>query len=536
MRARPKPSLLAPLFLLLAVSAAYADDAKPYYLGASVKVEGLDAARLFLPLVRSAEKAPLSDARVAAFLGLPAGFKAPVARPDTLDHATSRAVVDYINASPEAVDSAKLRFRARALAAAVTAKAGPRDLAAYHAAHRLDPIAVIINPDCSKGMSATSRPLILAPAGGAPQTLVSWVNVKNSGRRGPVDLTLPGRIANDTLDLAFLHENSHGIMYDLYGGRFAQIPRPSDNGHDGPVISDRGLAWVEGWAEAFEALYGPANPLLKAGRIDPAAYGLAEFQLTRQDPVRREAYIWDADVPKRSGILKTGAQLIATEGVVAAVVYDLLTSRAIADPFGKLCVTMVSRHPMDVIELVRGFMSAYPADARTAARIFLENTRYATASNEARGLYHAYYQAKKAYVQKRIDAQAFAAARDAYVRHKEAVFARVMADPALLSANVGPDLWVTFPRKPAPAGKAAAGCACAECRSAAAAAAGAPAPPEKGIPVNLNTAKPAFLGRVGFTPEQAAEFAAARSAAGFFTEAAARDLLARYRIPYQPLK
>lgn len=519
--------------------AAGPNDAKPYYLGASQPVDGFDPARAFLPVDRHPlARVPLTQPVVAKFLGLPGDYKAERVTVDPLTIPLRKQVYDYLATSPEAVDSARLRMRARAIAGAVAKRAGDHELAAFYAEHRLAPIATVIQHACNKGMSATIRPVEVANGPGT-RTLVSYIHVKNSGMRGPVDVSLPARMKNDTLDLAFLHENAHGIMYDLYGSRFAAIPRPSDNGHDGPVISDRGLAWIEGWAEAFEALYGPANPLIAQGRIDPAKYGLAEFQLTRQDPVRREAYMWDPDAAKRSGLLKTGAQIIATEGAVAGIVYDLLVSRAIDDPYSKLCVVMASGKPQDIVEVIRGLMAAYPNDAQTVARIFLENTRYATVCNEARKLYNAYYTAKKAYVQKKIDQAAYHRARDGYTRHKEALFARVMADPKLLSANVGPDLWVKMPLVPrpapaaapsAPSRPAAKACECPDCTAAAQATAGkpAPAPAEKLQPINLNSARPGFLMRVGFTRDQAEELAMIRSAAGFLTAKQANELLTRY--------
>ena len=70
-------------------------------------------------------------------------------------------------------------------------------------------------------------------------------------------------LENDTLDLVLAHENAHGIQFDLYGKLFHKIQRTSTNGHDAPYITDLGMAYIEGWAEAFEAVYGPSNPKLK---------------------------------------------------------------------------------------------------------------------------------------------------------------------------------------------------------------------------------------------------------------------------------
>ena len=80
---------------------------------------------------------------------------------------------------------------------------------------------------------------------------------------------------NDTLDLVLAHENAHGIMFDMYGRAFGAIQRISTNGHDAPYITDLGMAFIEGWAEAFEAVYGPANP--KLAEKDRKKYNISEF-------------------------------------------------------------------------------------------------------------------------------------------------------------------------------------------------------------------------------------------------------------------
>jgi hypothetical protein len=242
---------------------------------------------------------------------------------------------------------------------------------------------------------------------------------------------------NDTLDLVVAHENAHAIQFDLYGKLFQKIQRISTNGHDAPYITDCGLAYIEGWAEAFEAVYGPANPKLK--EKDRKKYNISEFLFGRQDPIRRDRYVWAKTSGKKTGVLKNGLQLMSTEGVIAGLFHDILTSRAINAPFEKCVQTMLS-NPMNFMEFIDKFVQIFPEDKRVIYRILLENTHYVTLHNKAAEGYRNFYQHKLAYVQKKISKAEFLKARNAYKEYTEALFKKAMSSGRVF-ANVGPQLW-----------------------------------------------------------------------------------------------
>lgn len=247
-------------------------------------------------------------------------------------------------------------------------------------------------------------------------------------------------IDNDTLDLVLAHENAHAIMFDMYGRKFAEIERISTNGHDAPYITDQGLGYIEGWAEAFEAVYGPAN--LKLQEKDRKKYNISEFLYGRQDPIRRERYIWARPTGKKTGILKNGCQLMATEGVIAGLFYDILTSRALTAPFEKCVVTMLLFQPLSFMDFVKAYVQLFPDDKKTLYRIVLENTNYAIMDRRAIDLYAAYYQAKLAYVKKQCSKEEFAKAKNAFITFKEELYKIALKNDTLF-ANVGPQLWFT---------------------------------------------------------------------------------------------
>lgn len=244
-------------------------------------------------------------------------------------------------------------------------------------------------------------------------------------------------LENDTLDLVLCHENAHAIHFDMYGKLFQKIQRTSTNGHDAPYITDVGLAYVEGWAEAFEAVYGPANPKLK--EKDRKKYNISEFLYGRQDPIRRDRYVWNGDYKKRTGEMKNGLQLMSTEGVVAGLFYDILTSRAINAPYEKCIQTMLST-PMNFMEFVKNYVAMFPEDKKVVYRILLEDTNYVTMDKKAAVGYQNYYQYKKAFVQKKVTKEQYVKAKDQYKAYTEALFKKAMKSDNIF-ANVGPQMW-----------------------------------------------------------------------------------------------
>ena len=219
---------------------------------------------------------------------------------------------------------------------------------------------------------------------GVETSVICLLDIKSNNE---VLFSIEDAYKNDTLDLVIAHENAHAIQFDMYGKLFQKIQRTSTNGHDAPYITDLGLAYVEGWAEAFEAVYGPANP--KLAEKDRTKYNISEFLYSRQDPVRRDRYVW-VNLGEKTGELKNGLQLMSTEGVVAGFFYDILTSRAIVAPFDK-CIKTMLETPMNFMEFIKTYVKLFPEDKKVIYRIILENSHYVTMHENAYESYKNYY-------------------------------------------------------------------------------------------------------------------------------------------------
>lgn len=346
-------------------------------------------------------------------------------------------MVAYMKNSEVVADSVKLRHIARMKKLELITQSGDGDYADYYRKLVLTPI--IICPFGSGGCAMSHYPSYMGFNTELQYFFNSYIKITDGTAK------VSDRIKNDTLCLGFAHENAHAIMLDMYLRDWRKLRSVSTNGHDGPVVSDRNLAYTEGWAEAFEAVYGQMNPLL-INEAEREKYGIAEFQFTRQDPVRRNRYIWQNYKGKKSGILKNGLQIISTEGAVAATFFDIMTSRKIADPFIKSVTIMFKHRPADFIEFLDCWAKEFPGDKRVLYRIFLEETKYATMSNEARKLYYDYYQAGVQFKQGKIDKKTSEIIRGKWITFKEELFNKAMAG-ARIDANVGPDLWLNLKLK-----------------------------------------------------------------------------------------
>ncbi|MDD3147353.1 MAG: hypothetical protein PHD82_08630 [Candidatus Riflebacteria bacterium] len=269
---------------------------------------------------------------------------------------------------------------------------------------------------------------------GIETSMICVLDIESEGKK---IFSVDDALKNDTLDLVVAHENAHAIMFDMYGKLFQKIQRTSSNGHDAPIITDVGLAYVEGWAEAFEAVYGPANP--KLAEKDRSKYNISEFLYARQDPIRRDRYVWASNTGKKTGAIKNGLQLMSTEGVIAGHFYDILTSRAINAPFEKCMQTMLTS-PMNFMEFVQNFVKLFPEDKKVVYRILLENSHYVTMHENAAESYKNFYGFKVAYTQKKISKADFDSAKTQYKAYTEGLFAEAMKTDNIF-ANVGPQLW-----------------------------------------------------------------------------------------------
>jgi len=365
-----------------------------------------------------------------------------------------KEALPYLNASKEMTDSLKLRRAARTIK--------------YQLFSKMVQQAKDLNDEQKKGLleylaAQVNAPLVMFDKSPLPATMpdpgpcmipMGVEVVDDAGKRLVLEtqviclmdikagketiFSVKDAIDNDTLDLVIAHENAHAIMVDAMGKSFAEMKRPSTNGHDTPIITDLGMAYSEGWAEAFEAVYGPANP--KLAEKDRKKYNISEFLYSRQDPIRRDRYIWMHVGGKKTGEMKNGLQLMCTEGVIAGQLYDILTSRSINAAFEKCVSTMLLAQPKSYPEFINAFVKIFPDDKKTVRRIVLEGMNYVPVSNDAHKLYQAYYQAKLAYVQKKMSKEEFTKARQAYISFKEDLFAKINDDTNIF-ANVGPEMW-----------------------------------------------------------------------------------------------
>ncbi len=412
----------------------------------------------------------------------------------------AKEAIPYLLKSEEMLDSAKLRVIARMIKYDLIKKSGNEKYAEFYKQYVNSPIACFVGLSLGTGPACGQIPAYLPLKDGKNFFFSTLTIIEDI----PKLFLVTDAIKNDTFDLVVAHENAHGIMFDMYGSQMGVVEKKSNMGHDGPVISDRGLAYIEGWAEAFEALYGPTNPLLKLKEEEREKYRISEFLFTRQDPVRRDRYIWQT-TKKKTGILKNGLQIVSTEGAVAGVFYDILTSRAIKDPFIKSISVMYSHRPKDFIGFLKGWVKDFPEDKRVLYRIFLEGTTYATVSNKARGLYHDYYQAKLKYVQKKMDQKEFYPIKEKWTSYKEELFNTVMQQDNI-DANIGPDLWMKVGVIPG-------------------------APDHKDLNVNLSTVTPGLLANLqlnGLTDEDVIKMIQAREAMGVLPFKTASEALKNF--------
>lgn len=246
-------------------------------------------------------------------------------------------------------------------------------------------------------------------------------------------------VENDTLDLVVCHELAHGIMFDAYGRPHnRKVGRgPSIHGHTADLITDREKAWLEGWAEAFEAFYGRNR---KITRLGESHYGIASFLIDRQDSVRRDRWLWLTGKANQAAQMKNAAQMMASEGVIAGLFFDILANRALVSPFEKSITVMVRRQPKDFAAFVNAWLELFPGDRRTMLRIVLEHTRYATFDPSVTALYQEFYRVRRALQTRKGSNSEALVAEKAYLKAKEEAFAKALAGADPFSA-LPPQLW-----------------------------------------------------------------------------------------------
>ncbi|MBF0410395.1 MAG: hypothetical protein HQM10_23815 [Candidatus Riflebacteria bacterium] len=387
------------------------------------------------------------------------GQKVSVAKPCDPNGLFARKIIPYLLASKPMQDSLKMRKMGRqtkyqvfkeVMAKNTNLSAEKKDaILRFLALSVKSPLVVLDRAPSPEFIRAPGAGPCMMPVGiivmdaqDKPLTLeTSVLCVTDLGKEGQKPIfSISDAVDNDTLDLVLCHENAHAVMFDMYGASYFKIKRISNNGHDTPYITDQAMAFIEGWAEAFEAVYGPTT--IQFAEKDRKKYNISQFLYDRQDPIRRENYIWASVKGKKTGILKNPLQMMSTEGVIAGQLYDILTSRAISAPLEKCLNVMFLTQPHSYQAFIRSFLKMFPEDRKVITRIVLEGTKYATVNSDAPKLYHAYYQAKAGLVTKKVQKADFEKAKANYNVFKENLF-KQFSQTGDLFANVPPDVWFT---------------------------------------------------------------------------------------------
>lgn len=256
------------------------------------------------------------------------------------------------------------------------------------------------------------------------------------------DLALPGGKLASLEDLAQVgllvpmvcHEIFHGIMADLYRERFLllQLLSPMPGGqHDSPVETDPYSAWKEGFAEAGELWLakqfpGEFQPRLSPAGFAPQVWALAQRMHQRRVKLaERNFFIFAANGQKKDGVLKGGRADLATEGVIASLLWRIWESAGFDDPLRATFTSLSRNAPATFFDFCSQLQKDHPAQRDVLRRILLEFTRYTINSPEALKLYESYYLAKKSYVTKKISPDEYRKARQTWEDWKTAQRERI---------------------------------------------------------------------------------------------------------------
>jgi hypothetical protein len=259
--------------------------------------------------------------------------------------------------------------------------------------------------------------------------------------------TVNSMMENDYLDLLAAHEMAHVAMFEAYGSRFFELAETFERGilqgHSPQTISHGSFALLEGWAEAVAAWVDPAGRLCRKAAAE-ARNRLKHdyvplYYFDANDKIRHEFYLW-VHPEQRDGRLKNASQILATEGTVAGILFDLLSNRKLVAAHEKILRLMISSHPANLAELIRAWIQEFPEDASTVLRVLLETTRYATMDRQVALAYAESWQMRQSFTRGRVTREVFEKSRKAYEEAKEKAFRAALAgaDPfAAVCPRVG---------------------------------------------------------------------------------------------------
>lgn len=260
-------------------------------------------------------------------------------------------------------------------------------------------------------------------------------------------------LLDDTLGGVLGHETLHGLMGDLQPGGSAVGPSTSLVPHQVHAVTDRKMAFSEGFAEVFEGIFGEdREDLFEDG--EPGS--VERLFVGRQEALRRNRYVqagyrkYHHTTP--TGSIETGARMVASEGVVAGVLYRLFRHRVVGEAAAPLVFrALYLDQPQDFMDFLRALARHAPTPESRAAilRTFLHETRFATVSHQA---WKAYQEARETTLafkrttsvedpERPVRLQASRRARAAYEKLAGSLEARVLAGELPLDAVLGPELW-----------------------------------------------------------------------------------------------
>ncbi|MBF0409321.1 MAG: hypothetical protein HQM10_18420 [Candidatus Riflebacteria bacterium] len=187
-------------------------------------------------------------------------------------------------------------------------------------------------------------------------------------------------VSEKTLDIIISFQLAQMIFLETYGRDFNRIWKSESSIDALPWgISDRKKAFREGFSMAILAVCGYARQNWHLiSRVKDRAFAHIR---SRDNYILRRIYHQTGNSENRR--CKNASQMLATSGISACVLLDILTSPSIENSFNKLIVTLKNTKPYDLLSFVKGFEKCNPKDRNELYKIFLENTSFVTVSEEA---------------------------------------------------------------------------------------------------------------------------------------------------------
>jgi hypothetical protein len=283
-----------------------------------------------------------------------------------------------------------------------------------------------------------------------------------------VDVTADeASIASGEFEEVLAHEWGHVLLRRMLG----QVPpTPSRKFHSVRTVTDPITAFDEGVGIHFQPLAAAVTETsgFRARATGTAAPRLADFWFSRQETWMREALVpagtlvldkqapaADADPYKRwladeasaaldPCYLKSGDQMVASEGVVATFLHKLLAAdgAGLDERYRKLVAVLGRMRDWPksepaLIAFVRAWGEVFPQEREAVTELFLRVTHGATASRDAARLAE---QASCAGASG--DIEVFLAARKEAQASFDSLLGSVLAGRTALGAALGSELWI----------------------------------------------------------------------------------------------